>query len=145
MFSDAPRSLPAFSFLYDELGNPAPAKLARHLDVSVRTVLRWIKADHAPRTALLAMFWETRYGRSAVECRAVNDAVMQAELARCHRDEARQRLRELEHVLSVGDFGSANSPLANEEAGTRPALDLQMVRTEAETTRQRVKRSAARG
>ena len=28
---------------------------------------RWLKADQAPRAALLALFWETRWGRSAID------------------------------------------------------------------------------
>lgn len=157
MFSDAPKDLPAFSFLFDELGSPAPAALARHLGVTVRTVQRWIAADSAPRAVLLAMFWDTRYGRSAVECRAVNDAMQQAALARCHRDEARERLRELEHVLAVGNFGSANAPLVNHAGPVQiappAALDSRdhrprpapLQRQAPETARQRVKRASVGG
>ena len=110
MFSDAPRHLPPFSVLVEHLERPASV-LVDHLEVSRRTVQRWSVTDCAPRSVLLAIFWETRYGRSAVECRAVNDARHQAGLARCHLDTANARLRDLAHVLALADFGSANSPL----------------------------------
>jgi hypothetical protein len=117
MRSEAPKHLPALSFILEALGNPSPATLAKHLDVTTRTVHRWLKADAAPRAVCLALFWDTAYGRSAVECRAVNDAITQAQLARCNLDLAQQRLRELEHLLAVGSFGSANQPLMSVNPG----------------------------
>lgn len=110
MFSDAPRKLPPFSVLFAHLGRPASA-VAEHLEVTPRTVARWHASDTAPRAVLLAIFWETKYGRGAVECRAVNDARHAAGLAQCHLDTARSQLRALTHVLALAEFGSANSPL----------------------------------
>ena len=119
MYSEAPKHLPPLAALIEDLGNPSAIVLAKHLGVSKRSVQRWLLTATAPRPVLLALFWDTRCGRAAVECRAVNDARLQAALARCHRDEARARLVEIEHLLSVGNFGSANQPLMTVDA---PAL-----------------------
>ena len=93
-----------------DLGNPAPAELARVLDVPLRTVRRWVREDQAPRVAMLAVFWLTRWGRSQVECHAVNDARMMAALARSRADQLAAAHAELSRLLAIGDFGSANAP-----------------------------------
>lgn len=74
MLVHIPRQLPPLSALLDDLGQPRPHALARALGVSARTVQRWIARDDAPRPALLALFWLSRWGRSVVECAAVNEA-----------------------------------------------------------------------
>lgn len=151
MHSDVPAHLPPLSLLLDDLGNPSAVDLARHLGVTTRTVFRWLKDDEAPRAVALALFWETKWGRSAVECRAVNDAVLQAQLARCRQDEAEKRLAQVQHLLAVGNFGSANVPLADatvkairppaaQDHGPRPA---DAARQAPFPGRQRVKRAAS--
>ncbi len=50
---------------------PATEKqMARHLGIAPGTLRRHIKNDEAPRPVMLAMFWETRWGRSASDCEA---------------------------------------------------------------------------
>lgn len=123
MLVDAPRHLPPLAAMLSDLGNPSAEAIARHLGVSRRTVYRWLLAGKAPRAAMLALFWSTRWGRSAVECRAVNDATLQAAIARNALEQAQRRLREVEHLLALGNFGSANQPLV--------AVDLAPVRPPA--------------
>ncbi|NBD21951.1 hypothetical protein GTZ97_14920 [Aquabacterium fontiphilum] len=57
----------------EELG-ARPADVARALDVSVSTVYRWMHVGHAPRSALLALFWLTGAGKSMIDCDLYNDA-----------------------------------------------------------------------
>ena len=76
-----PRTVPVWDAILEDLGRPPPARLARVLGVGRTTVYRWNAAGHAPRPVLLALFWLTRWGRSAVNTQAVNDAVMAVQLA----------------------------------------------------------------
>jgi len=141
--------------LLEDLGNPSAVALAAHLGVTARTVFRWLKEGDAPRAVMLALFWQTRWGRSAIECRAVNDAMQQAGLAACRQREAEERLAQVQHLLQVGNFGSANQPLvasdlavsgirppAHEDTGERPQLPAPQ--EAPKPARQRVPRRWAR-
>jgi predicted DNA-binding transcriptional regulator AlpA len=108
----APRSLPLWQTILDDLGQPHPARVAKLLGVGARTVYRWNRAGHAPRSAALALFWLTRWGRSAIDCQAVNDALVAVALARgleAERDALRDQLA---HVLALNESGAANEPIA---------------------------------
>jgi predicted DNA-binding transcriptional regulator AlpA len=107
----APRALPIWQTLLDDLSNPPPARVARVLGVGVRTVYRWNRAGSAPRSACLALFWLTRWGRSEVHAQAVNDALMAVSYLRSLQDELDRTRLELAHVLALNASGSANQPL----------------------------------
>lgn len=79
----APRSLPALQTMLDDLGGRTVEQLAKHLGVSTRTVKRWRARGGAPRAVMLALFWETTWGRSTVNCQAENAARAFAGYARC--------------------------------------------------------------
>lgn len=89
-----PRELPIWETILEDLGRPAPARVARALGVGESTVYRWNATGRAPRVAALALFWLTRWGHSQVNADAVNDALMAAQLARSYREEC-NRLRVL--------------------------------------------------
>jgi predicted DNA-binding transcriptional regulator AlpA len=111
-----PKALPALTDLLGDCGNPRNALLAAALGVKVRTVERWIKAGEAPRPVMLALFWVTRWGRSAVDAQAVNDATLYAAQARCLRDEnlmLRTRIARLES-LADSRGGAANDAFADQ-------------------------------
>lgn len=110
MLHTMPRQLPALSTMLDDLEHPPTATLARWLGVSPRTAARWVAADDAPRPVLLALFWCTRWGRSEIECAAVNDAARLASLADAMAAQVVALQRELARVVAAGDFGSANAP-----------------------------------
>jgi hypothetical protein len=59
----APRSLPIWQTILDDLGRPHPARVAKVLGVGLRTAYRYHEADNAPRSWCLALFWLTRWGR----------------------------------------------------------------------------------
>ena len=106
----APRTLPIWQTILADLGNPHPAAVAKVLGVGVRTVHRWNREDRAPRVACLALFWLTQWGRSAVNCQAVNDCRVAVGYASALEREAMTLRTKLAHILAIGDFGSANEP-----------------------------------
>jgi hypothetical protein len=108
MLTQLPRVVPALAVLLDDLGNPSPAAVARALDVSTRTVQRWMATDEAPRAALLALFYVTRWGQSAVHCQAHNDAVMAHQVADLAQRQNVALRVELARVLRLARFDCAN-------------------------------------
>lgn len=106
----APKHLPDLAQLLHELGNPEPAALAKHLDVSVRSVYGWKKAGTAPRPVLLALFYESQAGQSMVATDAHNGAMYARGMAAgLERENAALRAR-IARIEAIADFGSANSP-----------------------------------
>lgn len=65
--------MPPLSVMLDDL--PATRQqIARHLGISPATLTKYIKHDQAPRAVMLAMFWETKYGRSVADSEAATFA-----------------------------------------------------------------------
>jgi ribonuclease I len=48
----------------DELGGQKA--VAKHLGVNERSVRRWLDTGKVPRAYVLALYWETKYGRSNI-------------------------------------------------------------------------------
>jgi len=109
LHSLAPSQLPHLSVLIDALTNRHPEAIGRHLGVSAHTVRRWIKAEQAPRAAMLALFWETRWGLGMLDAEAVN-------LVRTHIGLNKALVRENETLrrrierLEALSYGAANAP-----------------------------------
>lgn len=74
MLNRLPRSVPCLFDLLSDLGNPSNAAVGLALGVTARTVTRWREEGAAPKAESLALFWLTRWGRSAVDAQAVNEA-----------------------------------------------------------------------
>jgi hypothetical protein len=51
----APRELPLWHLILGDLGDPPAHRVARVLGVGRRTVYRWNRAGHAPKSATLAL------------------------------------------------------------------------------------------
>ena len=66
-----PARLPPLTFMLEDLPARRPA-VARHLGISDRTLERYAATQQAPRPILLALYWETRWGRSAADVEAHN-------------------------------------------------------------------------
>lgn len=108
----APNHLPPLSVLIDDLHGPrTPEAIGHHLGVSALTVRRWIAKDEAPRAAALALFWETRWGLSALDAQAVNLVRLHVGLNNALRRENATLVARVAYLESVGQFGSANGPL----------------------------------
>lgn len=106
----APVSLPIWHTMMDDLCNPPPARVARVLGLSIRSVYRYNATGFAPKPVCLAVFWLTRWGRSAVHTQATNDAVLMASYVSALQSQIEDTQRQLAHVLTIGNFGSANDP-----------------------------------
>ena len=102
---------PPLSVLLDDLLTSDSGAIARHLDVTPRTLERWKAADQAPRTAMLALFYESRWGYSLMESAAHNGALYaRQEVNGLKRENAMLRAR-IARLESIGGFGSANAPV----------------------------------
>lgn len=123
-----PVQLPSLALMLDDLGQPGVDKLAAALGVTPRTVRRWLADGMAPRPAMLALFWVTRWGLSLVDAEAARLADLHAAEADCLRREVSALRDELARVLAVGDFGAANdASLSNGPRPPRPRPALQIV------------------
>jgi hypothetical protein len=106
----APRDLPSLSVLLDDVG-ASPRSMAAHLGVSERSVLAaWTERASLPRACHLAVFYETKWGRSFVDSRAHNDAVLYGTIMLRLKDEVERLRGVLAHLGKLGEFGSANDP-----------------------------------
>lgn len=105
--------LPSLDQLLADL--PAtPEKVARHLGISPRTMRSYMQAGAAPRPVMLALFWETRWGRSAADCEAANFAAIhyrRAQSAERQNVALVRQIAVLECELAKSDSGAANSPI----------------------------------
>lgn len=106
--SPSQAGLPHLHYMVDDL--PANRKqIARHLDIAPRTLDKYIAAGQAPRAVMLALFWETRWGRGAADCEAANYAAMHAGRANAlerENAELRRQIEALEAMVSQGDPAS---------------------------------------
>lgn len=104
--------LPALATILGDL--PAtPQQIARHLGLSPVTLARYTAAEQAPRAVMLALFWETQWGRSVADTEAVNWAAMHhRESALLRRENAalRRQIEVLEAQVSQGTGHAANAP-----------------------------------
>ena len=105
--------LPALSVMLADL--PAsPAQIARHLGIQPSTLASYRRQDAAPRAVQLAIFWETKWGRSAADTEAANWGALHY---RQHMVAARELERmagiiwRLEQELARQDGMAANGPI----------------------------------
>lgn len=104
--------LPQFSTMLADLPATVP-QLARHLNLAPSTIERYRLAGQAPRPVMLAMFWETRWGRSAADCEAANwGAVYYQKAASLERENAalKRQIAKLEAMLHPAWGHAANVP-----------------------------------
>lgn len=105
----APRALPPFSVLVDDLTSNQ-AIICNHLDISSATWRRYLQADQAPRPVMLSLFWETRWGRSAADCEAANAATVHAQHAAMLRQQNARLNRVIAQLEKEHHTGAANAP-----------------------------------
>ena len=106
----APSTLPIWQLILEDLAHPSAHQIGKVLGVGTRTVYRWNQAGSAPRMACLALYWLTRWGRSAVHTQATNDALMAVQLASALERERDTLRLQLDRVLALVDTGAANRP-----------------------------------
>lgn len=114
----APRAVPAWELILEDLGKPTPDRIARALGIGRSTVYRWSQHDQAPRVACLALFWLTRWGHSLIHTQATNSAILAAQLARSLAEDRAA----LQRRLNQATRGQAEA-LAEGHAPALPAID----------------------
>eukprot|EP01036_Dinobryon_divergens_P039947 gene39947-52734_t len=95
----------------DELGGPK--QVHKYLDVSERTVWHWLSTGRVPRAAVLALFWESRWGRSQIFTEQVNEIQLRDRQV-CSRQGQYQKAKDIVAGLRAIHAGSANEPLFEE-------------------------------
>lgn len=106
----ARRNLPTLSQALADLGNPSPREISNYLEVTERTVYRWVAAGVAPRPVELALFWETSYGESLIDCDLVNRSRVMHNLSESLGLEVKKLQARVAWLEAHGRFGSANAP-----------------------------------
>lgn len=114
--SPSSAGLPHITTMLDDI----PASLdqvARHLGIQTSTLKKYKRQGGAPRAIMLALFWETKWGRSAADTEAANAAqVFRSETKSIQAHAGRLagivwRLElELSHAQKSG-HGAANLPV----------------------------------
>ena len=104
--------LPGLNFMLADI--PANHKqVARHLGVTEQTLKKYIKSEGAPRAIMLALFWETRWGRSAADTEAANfGAIYYRKAMGLERENvaSRKKMQAMQLELDRQIHESANSP-----------------------------------
>lgn len=107
-----PAKLPHLHTILDNIGL-SDKQVAHFLGVSPNSLNRWRRAGQAPQPVMLALFWETSWGRSAADCEADQFAKLQymrAVMLERKVAELQRKLEKLEKALAKVDT-AANSPM----------------------------------
>jgi len=96
--------------LLDQL-QATPAEVAKFLQVTERSVWRWLSEGSAPFAALAALWHETPTGRHVTALDVGNEVVIYRGLSSAHEKAAQDARATLARVLAIGDFGAANDPV----------------------------------
>lgn len=127
----APKSLRGSDLrdLLDQLV-ATPAQVAKFLDVTERSVFRWLSDGTAPRAVLFALWHETPHGREVSALDVGNELAITRRVARGAQEAQAVQVQQLARLLAISDTGAANDPLlvgpfSVVHAVTRPQVDHQ--------------------
>jgi len=115
----APTQLPPVSLLLDDLPTRDARRVARHLGLSVSTINRYRRNDDAPRLVQLALFFETRWGRSIMDSELEHRHQVHLGLVRSLKaqvSELEARVRHLVALINRDGLGAANEPIYDQMA-----------------------------
>jgi hypothetical protein len=116
LYSKAPNQLPPLSAMIENIPGASNLNLlAKHLGVSTRQLTGWTLADQAPRTVMLALFWETKWGLSVIDCDARTNVKRWRNLAQSSEREIATLRARVARLEALGNHGSANSPLWDDD------------------------------
>jgi hypothetical protein len=110
----APNQFPSIDLMASDI-HASHKQIAKLIGVTEATLRRYRRTGNAPRSVYLALFWETRWGRSAADCEAANFGALQKSradgLAR-QLDKAYAMIERLESELSRPlEHRAANLPM----------------------------------
>lgn len=106
-----PRALPSWGQMLDSLGNPSAQEMAKLLHLSERTIYGYQRAGQAPYSVMLAVFWLTPWGDSALDCDRENLLRVLQSLTKSLENEAATLRVRVARLEATGDFGAANEPV----------------------------------
>lgn len=107
----APKHIHNLQLLLADLPTQDDARIAAHLGLAPETVRRYRLTNRAPRPVALALFWETRWGRSVLDVDQVNaDRMRQNALAAARQELATLR-GQVQRLAPLARLGSANEAL----------------------------------
>lgn len=116
MFFHAPKSvygIDCFRMFMDEVCGSVEAT-SKYLDVHESTVRRWLREETpVPRAVVLALFWESKWGRSQIFTDQVNEIRLLYQQVRILQDQY-QKAKDIITGLRAMHAGSANEPLFEE-------------------------------
>jgi len=108
----APSQIPPLWLMLEDI--PFSYKqISSYLGISVRTLERYRNTGHAPRAVQMALFWETKWGRSLANADAMNEAMYMRGVAQTLTDqlaESRKQIAVLERTIAQTSY-AANSPI----------------------------------
>ena len=103
--------------LITDMGS-TPLEISKLLQVTERSVWRWLCDDSAPYAVMLALWHESPRGHYNQETDVGNHNTILRGLARAHEDAHAKETARLSRLVAIGDFGCANDPLINGPAST---------------------------
>lgn len=108
----APKSLHG-AMLRDLLAQfPAtPAQAAKYLQVTERSIWRWLADDSAPYAVLACLWLESPHGREVAAVDVGNELVIVRGTARIAKNAQAVQAAQLGRVLAISDTGAANDPV----------------------------------
>lgn len=102
-----------FRLFMDEIGGGIPA-MSRDLHVNENTVRRWLREETpVPRAAVLALFWESKWGRGQIFTEQVNEIRMLFGQNTILLEQY-QKAKDIVAGLRTLHAGSANEPIFEE-------------------------------
>lgn len=116
MLFHAPRNIygiDCFRMFMDEVGGGVEG-VSKYLGVHENTVRSWLReATPVPRAAVLALFWESKWGRSQIFTDQVNEIRLLYRQV-CILQDQYQKAKDIITGLRAMHAGSANEPLFEE-------------------------------
>lgn len=101
----------AFQMFVHELGMTRVSKI---LEVTPATIRRWMRGTtQVPRMAVLALYWETQYGRSLIESEMVNEIRLLYQRNRILQEQF-TKAKDIVTGLRRLHTGTANEPIFEE-------------------------------
>lgn len=95
-----------FRIFVDELSVKQAAKI---LDVTTATISRWIATEKVPKAAVLALYWESKYGRSLIDVEHDREVKDLRGRISCYQSQF-QRAKVIIAGLRAMNYGTANEP-----------------------------------
>jgi hypothetical protein len=99
-----------FKIFVDEISIQQAAKI---LDVTERSIFRWIATEKVPKAAVLALYWESKYGRSLIDVEHDREVSSLRGQISCYQSQFR-RAKEIIAGLRAMNYGTANEPFYDE-------------------------------